>query len=28
VTQLRTPELEHLLDRHTRHGNLPGQLRR
>jgi hypothetical protein len=28
LTQLHTPELEHLLDGHTRHGSLPCQIRR
>ena len=28
LTQLHTPEFEHLLDGHTRHGSLLGQIRR
>jgi hypothetical protein len=28
LTQLRTPEVEHLLDGHTHHGSLLGQIRR
>ena len=28
LTQLRTPEVEHLLDGHTHHGGLLGQIRR
>jgi hypothetical protein len=28
LTQLHTPELEHLLDGHTRHGSLLWQIRR
>jgi hypothetical protein len=28
LTQLHTPEFEHLLDGHTRHGSLLGQISR
>ena len=28
LTQLHTPELEHLLNGHTRHGSLLGQIGR